>query len=115
MRRSALTLRRSWPFALLLASLGLTSYAVFAAQRAESTSSVVGERTLRDYAAFAGWSYAQHLQESMRATAREVLGPVNHGDMLHIPAEVPTAENLSHYLPYYEVVLRNHWNGPNEF
>jgi signal transduction histidine kinase len=102
MRRSGLTLRRSWPFALLLASLGLTSYAVFAAQRAESSSSAVGDRAVRDYAAFAGWSFAQHLQESMRATAREALGPVNHGDMLHVPQGVPDANDLPHYLPFNE-------------
>lgn len=102
MRRPALNLRRSWPFALLLASLGLTTYAVVAAQRAESTSSSVGERTLRDYASFAGWSYAQHLQESMRVTAREVLGPVNHGDMPHMPTEVPGADELAHLLPFNE-------------
>jgi signal transduction histidine kinase len=102
MRRSALTLRRSWPFGLLLASLGLTSYAVFAAQRAESSSAAVGDRTVRDYSAFAGWSYAQHLQESMRAIAREVLGPVNHGGMLHMAPGVPDASDLAHYLPYYE-------------
>lgn len=102
MRRSALTLRRSWPFLLLLASLGLTSYAVFAAQRAESSSAAVGDRTVRDYSAFAGWSYAQHLQESMRAIAREVLGPVNHGGMLHMAPGVPDASDLAHYLPYYE-------------
>lgn len=96
-----MSLRRGWPFGLLLASLGLTTYAVVAAQRAESSSSAVGARTLRDYAAFAGWSYAQHLQESMRAIAREALGPVNHGDMLHMPAGVPDAFDLPHYLPYH--------------
>ena len=104
MRRSAfsLTLRRRWPFALLLASLGLTTYAVIDAQRAEKSSSAVGDRTLRDYAAFAGWAYAQHTQESMRAMARELLGFVNHGDMLHIPDDVPVAQDLAHHMQYYE-------------
>jgi signal transduction histidine kinase len=97
-----MTLRRSWPFGLLLASLGLTTYAVFAAVSAERSSSMVGEGAVRDYAAFAGWSFAQHLQESMRSSAREALGPVNHGDMLHTPASVPDANDLTHYLPYYE-------------
>jgi signal transduction histidine kinase len=95
-----MSLRRSWPFGLLLASLGLTAYAVFAAQRAESSSSAVEERTLQDYAQFAGWSYAQHLQEAMRATAREVLGPVNHGGMLHMAPDIPPAWELVEYLPY---------------
>lgn len=62
----------------------------------------MGERTLRDYANFAGWSYAQHMQESMRAIAREVLGPVNHGGMLHTAPTVPSAQDISHYLPYHE-------------
>jgi signal transduction histidine kinase len=102
MRRSisATSLRRSWPFGLLLASLGLTTYAVFAAHRASSSNAAVGARALGDYGAFAGWSYAQHLQEAMRASAREALGPVNHGDMLHMPSVVPTAHSLPHYLPY---------------
>jgi signal transduction histidine kinase len=102
MRRSAISLRRSWPFGLLLASLGLTTYAVFAAQRAEGSSSALAERTLRDYSAFASWSYAQHLQESMRAIARDRLGTVNHGDMLHMAPEVPDAQYLAHTMPYYE-------------
>lgn len=102
MRRSTLSLRRSWPFGLLLASLCLTTYAVFAAQRAEGSSSLLAERTLRDYSAFASWSYAQHLQESMRAIARDRLGTVNHGDMLHMATEVPDADYLAHVMPYYE-------------
>jgi signal transduction histidine kinase len=102
MRRSAFSFRRSWPFGLLLASLCLTTYAVFAAQRAEGSSSALAERTLRDYSAFASWSYAQHLQESMRAIARDRLGTVNHGDMLHMAPDVPDAEYLAHIMPYYE-------------
>src|SRR4051812_47133342 len=103
MRRSALpmSLRRSWPFGLLLASLGLTTYAVFSAQRAARTSAMVGDRTLRNYADFAGWSYGDHLQEAMRVTARGVLGPVNHGGMLHMAPEVPRATELVDSLPYY--------------
>ena len=102
MRRSAISLRRSWPFGLLLASLGLATYAVVAAQRAEGSTSALADRTLRDYSAFASWSYAQHLQESMRAIARDRLGTVNHGDMLHMAPDVPDAQYLAHVMPYYE-------------
>jgi signal transduction histidine kinase len=102
MRRSALSVRRSWPFGLLLASLGLTTYAVYTAKQSEHSSSALAARTLRDYSAFASWSYAQHLQESMRAIARDRLGTVNHGDMLHMAPEVPDAQYLAHIMPYYE-------------
>jgi hypothetical protein len=32
------------------------------------------------------------------ATAREVLGAVNHGDNMHTGREVPGADELTHYL-----------------
>jgi signal transduction histidine kinase len=60
----------------------------------------VTERALREYATFAAWSYAQHLNEALTALLRESLGAVNHGDGMHTSPRVPDARDLAHYLPW---------------
>jgi len=79
-RRLALT-SSLWfrvPLVVLLASIGLTALAVVDAQRAVRSQQAVTQRALREYATFAAWSYAQHLNEVLAALLRESLGAVNH-------------------------------------
>ena len=88
------------PLIVLLASIGLTALAVVDAQRAVRSQQEVTERALREYATFAAWSYAQHLNEALTALLRESLGAVNHGDGMHTSPRVPDARDLAHYLPW---------------
>jgi len=88
------------PLIVLLASIGLTALAVVDAQRAEHSQQEVTRRALREYAAFAAWSYAQHLHEALTTLLRESLGAVNHGDNMHTNPRVPSARDLAHYLPW---------------
>lgn len=94
------SLRFRVPLVVLLASIGLTTFAVFDAQRAVRSQQEVTERALREYATFAAWSYAQHLNEALTALLRESLGAVNHGDGMHTSPRVPDARDLAHYLPW---------------
>jgi signal transduction histidine kinase len=92
--------RFRWPLALLLVSIGVTAIAAVDASRAVRSQRETAERALHGYASFAAWSYQQHLRDKMTAAAREVLGAVNHGHELHIPANVPDARELVHYLDW---------------
>ncbi|HZI42664.1 MAG TPA: hypothetical protein VFD67_13195, partial [Gemmatimonadaceae bacterium] len=88
------------PLAVLLASIGLTALAVVDAQRAVRSQQEVTERALREYATFAAWSYAQHLDGVLTNFLRESLGAVNHGDGMHTSPRIPAARELAHYLPW---------------
>ena len=55
---------------MLLASIGLTALAVVDAQRAVRSQQAVTQRALREYATFAAWSYAQHLNEVLTTLLR---------------------------------------------
>jgi signal transduction histidine kinase len=88
------------PLIVLLASIGLTALAVVDAQRAVRSQQAITQRALREYAAFAAWSYAQHLNEALTSLLRESLGAVNHGDNMHTGRQVPAARDLAHYLPW---------------
>ena len=96
------TRRPSWPLLLLLASLGATAIAAVEAHCTVRSQRALAERALRDYAAFASWSYQQHLRESIGAAVREAIGAVNHGDNLHTAPRIPDASDLPHYLPWDE-------------
>ena len=85
---------------MLLASIGLTALAVVDSQRAVRSQQEVTQRALREYATFAAWSYAQHLNEALTTLLRESLGAVNHGDGMHTSPRVPDARELAHYLPW---------------
>jgi signal transduction histidine kinase len=98
--RAFLSRRPSWPLVLLFASLGATAVAAIEAHRTVRSQRALAEHALRDYAAFASWSYQQHLRESMSAAVREALGAVNHGDNLHTSPEIPDATEVPHYLPW---------------
>ena len=108
------SLRFRIPLAVLLASIGLTALAVVDAQRAVRSQQAVTQRALREYATFAAWSYAQHLNEVLTQLLRESLGAVNHGDDMHTSPRVPTARELAHYLPW-DVICQCHRarSGPN--
>ncbi len=96
MARSA---RRVLWLELLLVG-ALVSVALILAQtyRAATSNRGVTEGALRDYAGFAAWSYREHLIMQLRQAIDEVLGPVNHGDGLHMGLGVPNASDLVHYL-----------------
>jgi len=75
-------LRARWPLALLLASIGVTAVAGFDAVRVARSNRAVAGQALREYASFAAWSYAQHLEDALRTMAQEAIGAVNHGEAL---------------------------------
>ena len=110
--------RRRFAFAfrciVLLASIGLTALAVVDAQRAVRSQQDVTRRALREYATFAAWSYAQHLNEVLVSLVRESLGAVNHGDNMHTSRRIPEARELAHYLPWdVQCMCHRARNGPN--
>ena len=98
--RTLLSRRPSWPLVLLFASLGATAIAAIEAHRTVRSQRALAEHALRDYAAFASWSYQQHLREAMSGAIREALGAVNHGDNLHTAPRIPDATEVPHYLPW---------------
>jgi signal transduction histidine kinase len=98
--RAFLSRRPSWPLVLLFASLGATAIAAIEAHRTVRSQRALAEHALRDYAAFASWSYQQHLREAMGGAVREALGAVNHGDNLHTSPQIPDATEVPHYLPW---------------
>lgn len=89
-----------WPTVLLVAGLAATAAAAVQAYRAVVSERALAERALRDYAGFAAWSYRLHVRDALRANVEKVLGPVNHGDALHIGAGLPSAQSLVHYMPW---------------
>ena len=102
------------PLVVLLASIGLTALAVVDAQRAVRSQQEVTERALREYATFAAWSYAQHLNDALTTLLRESLGAVNHGDGMHTSPHIPEARELAHYLPWdAECMCHRARSGPN--
>ena len=98
--RAFFSRRPSWPLVLLFASLGATAIAAIEAHRTVRSQRALAEHALRDYAAFASWSYQQHLREALSAAVREALGAVNHGDNLHTSPQIPDASEVPHYLPW---------------
>lgn len=81
---------------------GLASVVLILAQtwRAQHSNQLVAERALRDYAGFAAWSYREHLVSTVRDAVDELLGPVNHGNNLHIGRRVPSAQEMGHFIPW---------------
>ncbi|AHG92469.1 hypothetical protein J421_4934 (plasmid) [Gemmatirosa kalamazoonensis] len=78
-----------WPTLLLLASIGLTALGLLEATRAVRRQREVAEHALRDYAGFAAWSYAQHVQDAIGRATSEALGAVNHGEGVHTSHRIP--------------------------
>lgn len=81
-----------------MASIGLTAFAAFDAQRTVFGQNAVVERAIREFSSFAAWSYSEHLKQQLSAAAVEVVGAVNHGDNMHTNPHVPEAHDLVHYL-----------------
>ena len=90
----------TWPLLLLIVSIGTTAAIATHAYNLAREQDRVLRHVTTDYSRFASWSYEQHLQESLRNTAREILGPVDHGAGLHESSEYPHASELEHYLPW---------------
>jgi signal transduction histidine kinase len=82
-----------------MASIGLTAFAAFDAQRAVRGQTAVVNRAISELSSFAAWSYSEHLKQQLSASAVEVVGAVNHGGNMHTNPGVPDAEDLVHYLP----------------
>ena len=97
LRNSSFRLR--WPLLVLMASMGLTAFAAFDAQRTVRRQNVVVYRALNEFANFASWSYGEHLKGQLSLSSAEVLGAVNHGGDMHSNPGVPNAAELVHYLP----------------
>jgi signal transduction histidine kinase len=92
--------RLSLPLILLLASIGVMLVAAVQAINAGGANRRQARETLRDYTAFAAWSFRQHLRDELSEAAASVLGPVNHGNGLHESPRVPVAADLAHMLPW---------------
>jgi hypothetical protein len=91
-----------WLELLLVGALASVALILAQTYRAATSNRGVTEGAMRDYAGFAAWSYREHLIMQMRQSIDEVLGPVNHGDGLHMGMEVPDASDLAHYLRWDE-------------
>jgi signal transduction histidine kinase len=106
--------RFRWPLVVLLASIGLTAIAAIEAQRAIRSQSAMADRALKEYASFAVWSYAQHLNTTLNLVEREAIGAVNHGTGMHSNPTVPPASELAHYRPWDQRCMCHHSRvGPN--
>jgi signal transduction histidine kinase len=64
------------PLLLLALSLGIAGTAVFQAQSAMRSHRATAEGLLRDYAAFAAWSYRQHAEDRLGAAFTRAFAPV---------------------------------------
>ncbi|MBC7895338.1 MAG: HAMP domain-containing histidine kinase [Cytophagaceae bacterium] len=105
--RPSLRSRTATLWLQLLLVGGLASVAIIMVQaiRGARQGQVIAQRALRDYAAFAAWSYREHLVAELRASMDELLGPVNHGEGLHTSPRVPSAQELGHYIPWNDRCL----------
>lgn len=69
------------PLLLLLLSLGVAAVAIIQAQGAVSSHRATADGLLRDYAAFAAWSYRQNVTSFLNGVLHEPLHPVfKHAD-----------------------------------
>lgn len=100
MSRSPRSTLLGWPLLVLLVGLAAVTFAMVEVHRSVRTNREVAERAEAGYARFVTWSYREHLAETMRLAAREVLGAVNHGDAQHVSPNIPPASSLGHYLPF---------------
>jgi signal transduction histidine kinase len=81
---------------LLGASLGLVAITTGLAVLAVWSSRANTRQLLRDYAAFAAWSYRQHLENDLEESAWLTLGPIQHRQPHHIRI-TPEALDLPRY------------------
>jgi signal transduction histidine kinase len=84
------------PLLLLVASLALIGVAAGVAVVTAWKSRANTRQLLGDYAAFAGWSYGQHLNEEFGTALWSTVGPIGHREPHHGP-DVPAASKLPIY------------------
>jgi len=84
------------PLLLLVASLALIGVAAGVAVVTAWKSRANTRQLLGDYAAFAGWSYQQHLMEEFGTTLWSTVGPIGHREP-HKNPDVPAAYKLPIY------------------
>lgn len=84
------------PLLLLVASLALIGVAAGVAVVTAWKSRANTRQLLGDYAAFAGWSYRQHLIEEFGTALWSTVGPIGHREPHHTP-DVPAAYKLPVY------------------
>ncbi len=84
------------PLLLLGASLALIAVAAGMAVVSAWRSRANTRQLLGDYAAFAGWSYRQHVVEEFGTALWSTVGPIGHREP-HRNREVPGAGNLPAY------------------
>ena len=75
--------RVSWPFVLLLASVGVTTVAAFNAQRAVWSHQRTASRLLRDYASFTAWTSQRQVIAGLDGAVMASLQYIMHGRELH--------------------------------
>ena len=75
--------RFSWPFLLLLASVGVTGVAAFNAQRAVWSHQRTASRLLRDYASFTAWTSQRKVESGLDGAVMASLQYIMHGRELH--------------------------------
>ncbi len=81
---------------LLVTSLGLIALATWFAFAAAFRSAANTRQLLTDYAAFAAWSYRQHLTTALEEASWTTLNPVAHEEM-HRDRQTPPVERLAGY------------------
>ncbi len=86
-----------WPLALLVASLAITVLAAVQATLTVRRHRATAEQLLRDYAAFAAWSYQRHAGEEIGEAAWFTLNPILHRH-LHDSDRIPESRHLPGYL-----------------
>ena len=84
------------PLLLLVASLGLIGVAAGAAVVTAWKARANTRQLLGDYAAFAGWSYRQHVIEEFGTVLWSTVGPIGHREP-HRGLNVPPVRNLPIY------------------
>ena len=84
------------PLLLLVASLALIGVAAGVAVVTAWKSRANTRQLLGDYAAFAGWSYQQHLMEEFGTALWSTVGPIGHREP-HKNPDVPAAYKLPIY------------------
>lgn len=84
------------PLLLLWGSLGVVALSAGLAVWSAWTSRANTRQLLRDYAAFAAWSYHQRLNEELGKATWLILSPIGHAT-LHRNRDIPTAQDLEHY------------------
>lgn len=88
--------RLAWPLLLLVASLVVTAVVALQAERSARLQRRTAEQLLRDYSAFAAWSYGRHANSALLEAAWQVLNPILHRE-LHMGVGHPSARTLIGY------------------